>query len=170
MFYNIQWLWFEIIFRLGLSQEDGLKGFFSQSKLTGDNQVYCDECEVKTDTTTVSNNTTDWMYHHLNREVLTRLLPFSYSVVSLGMWSRTLSKGSCAAAQEIWVQLLHNGLREKQLPCGCSSGHWNAKGTTHAHTHLHGHTHTHTHTHTHKSTHIPGQRLNPKENIENECI
>ncbi|CAL8385500.1 unnamed protein product [Arctogadus glacialis] len=34
------------------SQEDGLKGFFSQSTLTGDNQVYCDECEVKRDTTT----------------------------------------------------------------------------------------------------------------------
>ncbi|XP_056432118.1 uncharacterized protein LOC130370382 [Gadus chalcogrammus] len=32
--------------------EDGLKGFFSQSTLTGDNQVYCDECEVKRDTTT----------------------------------------------------------------------------------------------------------------------
>ncbi|XP_030205810.1 ubiquitin carboxyl-terminal hydrolase 48-like [Gadus morhua] len=32
--------------------EDGLKRFFSQSKLTGDNQVYCDECEVKRDTIT----------------------------------------------------------------------------------------------------------------------
>ncbi|CAL8371244.1 unnamed protein product [Boreogadus saida] len=32
--------------------EDGLKQFFSQSKLTGENQVYCDECEVKADTTT----------------------------------------------------------------------------------------------------------------------
>ncbi|XP_059932886.1 uncharacterized protein si:ch211-212k18.13 isoform X9 [Gadus macrocephalus] len=32
--------------------EDGLKRFFSQSKLTGDNQVYCDECAVKADTTT----------------------------------------------------------------------------------------------------------------------
>ncbi|XP_030193422.1 uncharacterized protein LOC115529089 isoform X1 [Gadus morhua] len=32
--------------------EDGLKRFFSQSKLTGDNQVYCDKCEAKADTTT----------------------------------------------------------------------------------------------------------------------
>ncbi|CAL8385426.1 unnamed protein product [Arctogadus glacialis] len=32
--------------------EDGLKQFFSQSKLTGENQVYCDECKVKADTTT----------------------------------------------------------------------------------------------------------------------
>ncbi|CAL8377786.1 unnamed protein product [Boreogadus saida] len=32
--------------------EDGLKQFFSQSKLTGGNQVYCDECEAKADTTT----------------------------------------------------------------------------------------------------------------------
>ncbi|XP_056431547.1 apolipoprotein B receptor-like isoform X2 [Gadus chalcogrammus] len=32
--------------------EDGLKGFFSQSTLTGDNQVYCDKCEAKRDTTT----------------------------------------------------------------------------------------------------------------------
>ncbi|CAL8238963.1 unnamed protein product, partial [Gadus morhua 'NCC'] len=34
------------------SKEDGLKRFFSQSKLTGDNQVYCDKCEAKADTTT----------------------------------------------------------------------------------------------------------------------
>ncbi|CAL8397965.1 unnamed protein product [Boreogadus saida] len=32
--------------------EDGLKQFFSQSKLTGDNQVYCEGCEAKADTTT----------------------------------------------------------------------------------------------------------------------
>ncbi|XP_030205821.1 uncharacterized protein LOC115538274 isoform X2 [Gadus morhua] len=32
--------------------EDGLKRFFSQSKLTGENQVYCDGCEAKADTTT----------------------------------------------------------------------------------------------------------------------
>uniref|UniRef100_A0A8C5C5Q2 USP domain-containing protein n=1 Tax=Gadus morhua TaxID=8049 RepID=A0A8C5C5Q2_GADMO len=32
--------------------EDGLKQFFSQSKLTGENQVYCDECKAKADTTT----------------------------------------------------------------------------------------------------------------------
>ncbi|CAL8376346.1 unnamed protein product [Gadus morhua 'NCC'] len=32
--------------------EEGLKRFFSQSKLTGENQVYCDECEAKRDTTT----------------------------------------------------------------------------------------------------------------------
>ena len=94
-----------------LSQEDGLKGFFSQSKLTGENQVYCDECEAKADTTTVSNSITDWMYHHLNTEVLTRLRPFLYSLLPLGIWSRTTSRGSCAAAQKIWVQLQRNGLR-----------------------------------------------------------
>ena len=111
LYYCIIWLWFEIIFCLFLSQEDGLKGFFSQSKLTGENQVYCDECEAKADTTTVSNSITDWMYHHLNTEVLTRLRPFLYSLLPLGIWSRTTSRGSCAAAQEIWVQLQRNGLR-----------------------------------------------------------
>ncbi|XP_030193433.1 ubiquitin carboxyl-terminal hydrolase creB-like [Gadus morhua] len=32
--------------------QDGLKRFFSQSKLTGDNQVYCDDCGAKRDTPT----------------------------------------------------------------------------------------------------------------------
>ncbi|CAL8327589.1 unnamed protein product [Lota lota] len=57
--------------------EDGLKEFFSQSKLTGDNQLYCDQCKAKADATTESKLGT----HPTVLVLLLKRFEFSYNIM-----------------------------------------------------------------------------------------